>query len=139
MNSCIHFSENFTDLCTTVTYMRLRTSKYLIRTALLLICFQFVAPAFVMESDASETVHHYGATLHKQAVHSSLSSILFEKEEKEAEEKDSGKNVFSVALFDFAVSYSSRISASQVTVPFHSISGHLREPALFTLHCIFLI
>lgn len=116
--------------------MRLRTSKYLIRTALLLICFQFVAPAFITESGASETVHHHGVTLHKQIVHSSLSSVLFEKE---AEEEDSEKYVFSVALFDFAVSYSSRISASQVTVPFHSISGHLQEPSLFTLHCIFLI
>lgn len=119
--------------------MRLRTSKYLIRTALLLICFQFVAPAFVMESGASETPHHHGATLHKQLVHSNLASALFEKEEKEAEEEDSENGLFRVALFDFAVSYSSRISASQVTEPFHAISGHLQEPALFTLHCIFLI
>lgn len=119
--------------------MRLRTSKYLIRTALLLICFQFIAPAFVAESGTSETAHHQGATLHKQLVHSNLSSALFEKEEKEAEEEDSEDGLFSVALFDFAVSYSSRISASQITAPFHVVSGHLQEPALFTLHCIFLI
>jgi hypothetical protein len=119
--------------------MRLRTSKYLIRTTLLLICFQFLAPAFVSESGASETLHHHGASLHKQLVHSNLASALFEKEEKEAEEEDAGTNIFSVALLDFAVSYSSRISASQVTVPFHAISGHLQEPTLFTLHCTFLI
>jgi hypothetical protein len=92
-----------------------------------------------MESGASETPHHHGATLHKQLVHSNLASALFEKEEKEAEEEDSENGLFRVALFDFAVSYSSRISASQVTEPFHAISGHLQEPALFTLHCIFLI
>ena len=119
--------------------MRLRTSKYLIRTALLLICFQFIAPAFVTESNTSETAHQHGATLHKQLVHSNLASALFEKEEKEAEEEDAGTNIFRAALLDFAVSYSSRIYASQVTVPFHTISGHLQEPALFTLHCIFLI
>ena len=119
--------------------MRLRTSKYLIRTALLLICFQFVAPAFVTESGASETTYHHSATLHKQLIHANLASALFEKEEKEAEEEDAGTNSISVALFDFLVSYSSRISASQVTVPFQVVSGHLQEPALFTLHCIFLI
>jgi len=119
--------------------MRLRTSKYLIRTALLLICFQFVAPAFVTESGASETTYHHTASLHKQVVHSNLASALFEKEEKEAEEEDAGTSAISVALFDFLVSYSSRISASQISVLFHTVSGHLQEPALFTLHCIFLI
>lgn len=119
--------------------MRLRTSKYLIRTALILICFQFIGPAFVTQPSGSEILIANTTTFHKQVAHSTLASILFEKTEKEAEEEDAGFAAFTGELFDFTVSYTNRISASQITQPFHSISGHLEEPPLFTLHCIFLI
>lgn len=119
--------------------MRLRTSKYLIRTALILICFQFIGTAFVSQPGESETLMTNSTSFHKLSVHSSLASILFEKEEKEAEEKDENLNAFTAELFDFTLSYTNRISASQITEPFHTISGHLEEPPLFTLHCIFLI
>lgn len=119
--------------------MRLRTSKYLIRTALILICFQFIGTAFVSQPDESETLITNTTAFHKLSVHSTLASILFEKEEKEAEEEDSGFTFFTTELFDFTLSYTNRISASQITQPVHSISGHLEEPPLFTLHCIFLI
>jgi hypothetical protein len=118
--------------------MRLRTSKYLIRTALILFCFQFIGPAFVAQPSGTEIISDI-TTFHKQVAHSALASILFEKTEREAEEEDAGFVAFNGELFDFTVSYSNRISASQITQPLHTISGHLEEPPLFTLHCIFLI
>lgn len=119
--------------------MRLRTSKYLIRTALILLCFQFIGPAFVSQSSGSETLIANTTSFHKSSVHSTLASVLFEKTEKEAEEEEGGFAAFTAELFDFTLSYTNRISASQITQPLHTISGHLEEPPLFTLHCIFLI
>lgn len=117
--------------------MSLRTSKYLIRTVLILLSFQFVAPAFVTSANEQEPVHFNSPAFQKHAPHTSLDASLFEKEEKEAEEEQD--LLVEAELLDFSSLYSDRISASQITYVVQIISEHIQEPALLTLLCIFII
>lgn len=116
--------------------MRLRTSKYLIRTVLILISFQFIAPAFV-SSAAEQESFHFETTLQKHINHSVSLSSVFEKTETEnEEERDKTCNV---QLLDITVLHSTRVSASQKIIHQHNVSLHLEALTLFDLHCVYLI
>jgi hypothetical protein len=124
------------DLCCTNSYMRLRTSKYLIRIAFIFIAFQFIAPGFLTEAIE---MYSFGTetTFHKHTQHSLTYSSLFEKIEKESEEEDTKHTISTfVNLSDL---YFGRISASQAIVHSYTVFRHIQEPALFDLHCVYLI
>jgi hypothetical protein len=114
--------------------MGLRRSKYLIRTILILLCFQFTAASFV-SVEVGTSVSHYAFTSQKLSKSLTLSS-LFEKTEKEDEgrEKD-----FFIELPDFNSFTFSQGSAVQTILRTDIVSFHIQEPPLFRLHCTFLI
>lgn len=115
------------------TLMGLRRSKYLIRTILILLCFQFTAASFV-SVDYGSNVSHYAFTSQKLSKSLSLSS-LFEKTEREGEEREKD---FFVDLPDFKFFNFSQIASAQ-TVLTDIVSYHIQKPPLFRLHCVFLI
>jgi hypothetical protein len=120
-------------------YMRLRTSTHLIRTVLILISFQFLAPAFVWQpefgtSHASQHVH----VLSKHASQSNAIAALFEITERETEEEERDKLV-AIEVVDNAIAYTERISASQEVQKQPIVSQHLQESPLFILNCAYLI
>ena len=115
--------------------MGLRQSKYLIRTVLILISFQFFASAFVTEATQEGSIH-FSSTIHKQSAHSLTFASLFEKNEKEGEERDKS---LTVDVQDLTSSYFDRINAFRATFHFNTVSQHIQEPPLFRLHCRFII
>jgi hypothetical protein len=114
--------------------MSLRKSKFLIRSILILICFQFTAATFVSGEIATSSSHASFAA-HKATKPISLSS-LFEKSETEGEEKnkDFDDEVQDIRSFDF-----NRIISVQTHLGTDVISLHIRKPSLHGLHCVFLI
>ena len=114
--------------------MSLRKSKYLIRTILILICFQFTAASFV-SAEIGVSTSHIGLTAQKVSKPLSLSS-LFEKTEKEGEEREKD---FFVELPDFSLFNLSQFTSVRTVLRTDIISFHIQEPPLFELHCVFLI
>jgi len=114
--------------------MSLRKSKYLIRTILILICFQFTAASFV-SAEIGASTSHIGFTAQKVSKPLTLSS-LFEKTEKEGEEREKD---FFVDLPDFRFFNFSQITSVQTALRTDIVSYHIQKPPLFELHCVFLI
>lgn len=116
--------------------MELLQSKYLIRTVLILISFQFFAAAFVTEASQEGSIH-FSSTVHKQTSHSLTFASLFEKTETEAEEER--LKFEAVELEDISTSFHYR---SETFLSLHFIgppvfAGH--DQPLFHLYCVFLI
>lgn len=116
--------------------MSLRTSKYLIRTVLILFTFQFFAPAF-LEAPAEHTTHHFQHAFHKHESQPFSFASLFEKTEKENEEERDKS--LAVEIFDIAIANLGRISASQEIPNLQTVSQHIQEPLLINLYCVYQI
>lgn len=114
--------------------MRLRKSKLLIRTILLLICFQFTVATFV-SAEVANSSSQISFTTHKLTKPVSLSS-LFEKSETEGEEKN---KTFAIEFQDITPFDLSRNTFVQTHLRTDIISQHIRKPSLHGLHCVFLI
>jgi len=114
--------------------MGLRRSKFLIRAILVLICFQFGAAPFV-STEPGDNVPQLVFTSHKVSKQLTLSS-LFEKTEKEGEERDKD---FFVELPDFRFFNRSTLASIRTVLRTDIISHHIQEPPLFRLHCVFII
>jgi hypothetical protein len=115
-----------------------RTSRQIIRMALLLMLFQFLAPAF-MPPAVQDFLSDKITVIHPQ--HSSIVAPLFLKE-KEEEEKEDG-DFFTVSrsapLLDFT-SHSFNLTASHGNKYSVFPQQHgFPQPPLFTLFCTFLI
>lgn len=118
------------------TYMGLRQSKHLIRTVLILISFQFLASAFVIEAPQEGSIH-FSSTIHKHAAHSLTFASLFEKNETEGEEERF--KFEAVELEDISTSFPFR---SETFQSLHFIGPVIftgSDQPLFRLHCVFLI
>jgi hypothetical protein len=115
--------------------MSLQIAKHLMRIALILLMFQFVAPAFIVasiESNTSQDSH----VLNKGFAHSRFDTSFFEKEEKESEEDE---KTFISLLLDFSELHNYSLSASQTNSQLSNTSKHLQAPPLFKLFCVFII
>jgi len=118
--------------------MRQRTSKYVIRIALILLAFQFIAPAFFTIGGEQNFSYTYSsATLHKSGHQSLTICSLFERTENEVEE-EFGK-LFTAELLNFSISYNNRIAASQAIAHSYNAFSRIQQPALTDLYCIYLI
>jgi hypothetical protein len=116
------------------TLMGLRRSKYLIRTILILLCFQFTAASFVSVEPGSSVAHH-SFTSQKLSKSITLAS-LFEKTEREGEERDED---FFVDLPDFRFYNFSQIASVPTVLRTDIVSFHIQKPPLFRLYQVFLI
>ena len=114
--------------------MGLRKSKYLIRLVLILICFQFTAASFITV-EPSDSSSHISLSASKVSKPISLSS-LFEKTEKEEEEKERG---FIVEVPDFSFFDYNQFASVQTRLRTGIISCHIQKPSLQRLNCVFLI
>lgn len=117
--------------------MRLRSFTYLIRTVLILISFQFLAPAFLTDSPVIPTAN-YVNFLHKHSGQTASFASLLEKTEKESEEEERDK-FLAAEILDLFTSYAQRITASQTILSYQAASEHLQELPLFDLYCIYRI
>lgn len=117
--------------------MGIRTSKYLIRSALILFCFQLLGTIFVSQEGEEQVTATQGVVIQKHSAPSSLTS-LFEKTEKETEEEKHDK-FFAFALIDFSASFCERLFSIRYPLQFSAASQHAQEPSLRVLHCTFLI
>jgi hypothetical protein len=114
--------------------MGLRKSIYLIRLVLLLICFQFTAASLVTV-ESVDSSSHISLAASKVSKPITLSS-LFEKTEKEEEEKERG---FVVDVPDFSFFNFNQFASVQTRLRTDIISCHIQKPSLQRLYCIFLI
>jgi hypothetical protein len=117
--------------------MALRTSKYLIRSVLILFCFQLLGAIFISQAGEEHVAITDGVVLQKHSPPSTLNS-LFEKTEKETEEEKHDK-LFAFALIDFSASFCERLFSIRYPLQFSTASQHAQEPSLRVLHCTFLI
>jgi 5,10-methylenetetrahydrofolate reductase len=115
--------------------MKLRKATYLIRALLVAICFQFTAPVVVAGPIEENSTHHVIASQKHASSPLSLAS-LFEKTEKEGEEERT--KFEAVAIQDLALTFRVRLFSFQ-SIHFNSVSSHLYQQPLFTLHCVYLI
>jgi hypothetical protein len=114
--------------------MGLRKSKHLIRTLLILICFQFTAAAVVsVEMDKSPAHNSFAAQKLSKPI--SISS-LFEKTESENEEND---KAVAVEYENFNFIFLDYLTPQQSVLRTDIVSFHIQEPSLFGLHCVFRI
>jgi hypothetical protein len=117
--------------------MSVRIAKSLIRLVLLLITFQCVSPvlAKVESSDSHHTI------VSSKSDHSSIfSSILFEKMEEEEKSEEEKDRFVTIELLD--LSKINTLLSQSHTPNTHFIFHHDRydrQPALFTLFCVYLI
>jgi hypothetical protein len=114
--------------------MSLRKSNYLIRTILILICFQFTATV-VVSGEIEKGGSHTAYTSQKSSKTSSFES-LFEKTERETEEKD---KIFAVDLGEWDSNHLVQALISHTCLRTDIVSDHIQKPPLYRLHCIYLI
>lgn len=117
--------------------MRLVTSKYLIRTALILFAIQVFVPSFIASPPVEYSTPSNHQSLHKHEAQPFSAASLPEKTETENEEERDKS--LAVEIFDIAIANRGRISASQVALHTHTISQHIREPLLIILYCVYQI
>ncbi len=117
--------------------MAIRTSKYLIRSVLILFCFQLLGVIFVSQESEEQISFEQGVIFQKHSNPSSLTS-LFEKTENETEEEKHDK-IKAIEILDLLICYTGRISASQSSQKFQSVSQHIQELPLFDFFCTYRI
>jgi hypothetical protein len=114
-----------------------RISKQIMRVVLLLMLFQFFAPAF-FPLVVQQTSHKQEASFHVQ--HSSVVAplLLKEKDEKSHEEHVTVSNL--AAILDLTA-HSLNLTATHKEKPnyFHQDLRYNPQPALFSRLCTFLI
>jgi len=113
--------------------MGLLKSNHLIRTLLIVFCFQFTVASFLSVEAVNGSAHNSFAS-HKLAKPLTLLSSLFEKTEKDEREKDFVAEVQEFAPYNF-----NRFTPVQTILRTDIISYHIQKPPLFELHCVFLI
>jgi len=114
-----------------------KTSKQIMRVALLLMLFQFFAPTF-LPIVAQEVANGRETTIHVQ--HNSIPTpiLLKEKDEKELEENSFTSS--HIPLLDLTIhSLNLEASHSGKVNYFHSEILYNSHPQLFTFHCTFVI
>jgi hypothetical protein len=117
--------------------MPLRITKSLIRLVLFLIAFQCVSP--VLAQVECSDFHH--TIIKNKPDHSSVfSSVLFEKMEEEEKNEEEKDRYIAIELLDFS-KITSLLSKAHTSNPDFTFSHgqYDRQPALFTLFCVYLI